>query len=163
MVDDSGITWSCPQCDRVNPLDADRCEVCDFAFTELLATPESGDDRPERDPGTATLLSLVLPGAGHAYLGMWGQAVARAIISTWVVAVAFFAGRSGGPGAMPILGLFGIAAFGLWLVSAHDAYREATGDPRAALLRDRMFLYTVLGLLGLLAIVVFTAALQVRG
>jgi len=136
--------------------------VCGFAFAKLLI-PEEESARPERDPGTVTLVSLAMPGAGHAYLGMWGQAIARAVLTIWVVAVAVFAVLSAGPGSLFISALFGLAAFGLWLVAAHDAYREATHNPQAVLLRDRYFLYVVLGLLFLLMIVVFAAAFRAAG
>jgi hypothetical protein len=58
--------------------------------------------------------------------------------------------------------VFGIAATALWIVHAHDAYREASGDPRSVLLQGKVFLYTVLGLLGVLILLLVGAALSGR-
>jgi hypothetical protein len=85
----------------------------------------------KRDPGTVTLMSLFFPGAGHAYLGLWPQAIARGVIGALVG----------------------------WALSAHDAYREATGRRYAVILKDRGFLFVVLGILLLLtAMVIVTLA-----
>lgn len=102
---------------------------------------------PERDPGTAAMLSLFMPGAGHGYLGLWGQAVSRAILGLWVSGIVLLAGLQDGAGSGLIAIVFGAASFGLWIVTAHDAYREASHDPGAVILKGRTFLFTVLGLL----------------
>lgn len=105
------------------------------------------------------LVSLFMPGAGHAYLGMWGQAIARGAISIWVVFTALIGAIQGSV----MLGVvFGTAAVALWAVAAHDAYREASGAPSAVLLKGRIFLYVVLGLLLLLMVMLFLGAMQAR-
>jgi hypothetical protein len=48
-------------------------------------------------------------------------------------------------------------------VAAHDAYQEARGHSAATLLKGRVFMYVVLGLLGLLFVMLVGAAFQARG
>ena len=154
-----GITWKCAVCDSVNPLDLKHCSVCGAALAATLREPEP---QPiARDPGKVTLLSLLLPGAGHAYLGLWGQAIARAVTSIWVLFVLLATGVQQGLSApMPIF--FALASFALWAATAHDAFREAVGDPRSVLLRGRTFLYVVMGLIALSVVMVFVTALGAR-
>jgi hypothetical protein len=139
-------------------MDLEHCVACGTPFAETLR--ESAPAGPERDPGTAALISLFLPGAGHAYVGMWGQAVARAIISIWVVFTALLGAVQR---TIPLALVFGIAAIALWVVAAHDAYQEARGHSAATLLKGRVFMYVVLGLLGLLFVMLVGAAFQARG
>jgi ribosomal protein L40E len=155
-VANDGITWSCRRCDAVNDLAQSNCNVCGTPFADVLREP--GPMRPERDPGTTALLSLLCPGVGHAYLGLWGQAIARAVVSVWVGLVVLFAALQGGPGALPTILAFGAVAFCLWGVAAHDAYREARGEGDATALKSKHFLFLVLGLLGLqVGLMVLTA------
>jgi len=51
---------------------------------------DSGPRRAEHDPGTAAVWSLLLLGAGHAYSGLWGQAIARGVVSLWEIAIVMF-------------------------------------------------------------------------
>lgn len=160
-VTDEGITWRCAVCENVNDLGQSICTVCGASFAETVrpAPPE----RPPRDPGTAALLSLIFPGAGHWYVGLKGQAIARAVISMWVVSVAIIAAiQKGVPGSIPLALVFGLAATALWMVAAHDAFREAQGDESQVLLRGRAFMYIVLGLLFLLMVMMIPAVLSVR-
>ncbi|MEA2447986.1 MAG: hypothetical protein QOK47_1623, partial [Actinomycetota bacterium] len=147
-VTEAGITWTCAVCDSVNPIDAAICLVCNTPFAE---TVREKPERIQRDPNTAALISLFMPGAGHAYIGQWGQATARAIVSLWtllVVTIAIFSKDQ--PGSTPIALIFGFASVALWAITAHDAYREARNEPQQVLLKGRVFLYLVLGLLTLL-------------
>jgi hypothetical protein len=141
------ITWTCTRCDETNDLAENVCAVCGTPFAEVLRDP--GPERPARDPGTAALLSLLFPGAGHAYVGAWGQAIARGIVSAWACLVVLFALFQGGRGTLPAALAFGAAAFLLWVAAAHDAFREAQGAPESALVKPKHFLFLVLGLLGL--------------
>jgi hypothetical protein len=152
------ITWACKWCEARNPLAEQRCTVCGAGFGEILK-----EEKPlvARDPGTVALISLFFPGAGHAYMGRWGQAVARAVISLWALLVCFFAGVQGGQGIM-LAAVFGVIAFALWVIAAHDAYREASGSSALALIKSNHFLYLVLGLLGLQISMVFFVALSAR-
>jgi hypothetical protein len=157
---DDGILWRCTSCDTENRLEEPACTVCGTAFAEAMRPPAA--DRPQRDPGTTALVSLFFPGAGHAYLGLWPQAIARAVVSVWVVLMALFFAIGGKSGSTAVAVLYGAAAFGLWMTAAHDAFREANGEPNQVLLQGRRFTYLVLGLLMLLLASLFLAALANR-
>lgn len=157
-VTSEGIEWTCAHCAAANPLAADSCSVCGASFADTIR--EEAPARSPRDPGKAALFSLVFPGAGHAYIGLWGQAAARGVISTWVVMVAIFSALQRGSGSGSMVATFSAVAFGLWLLGAHDAYREADLDAGAVLLKGRRFVFLVLGLLLLLAVLLVAAGLR---
>lgn len=153
-ITETGIVWTCTRCETANPLDASVCSVCGTTFADVIRPP---DGRPERDPNTVAMYSLFFPGAGHWYLGLKGQAVARGVLSVWVVLVAVLAGVAGSV----LMGVvFGLAALGLWIAAAHDAYREARSESAAVILRGRIFLYLVLGLLLLMVVLLVAAGIQ---
>jgi ribosomal protein L40E len=156
-----GITWTCPTCETPNPIDSDVCSVCGTTFSQMVhPEPEMVD----KDPNTAALISLFFPGAGHGYLGLWGDAIARGVISLWVAAVAFIAAFAGEQASGRLVTiLFGFVAFGLWGVASHDAYRAARKERERVILKGRGFLFLVLGLLGLLLLIVVGSALRARG
>jgi hypothetical protein len=154
------VVWTCSRCDTENPLDQQVCAVCGTSFAEVV---KPKDDGPERDPGTATLFSLFFPGAGHGYLGLWGQAIARGVLHAWVLFVVLIALFQRGPGSVPVAVVFGLAATALWGVSAHDAYREARHESSQVLLKGKVFLYLVLGLLVLLMVLLVSSGLRARG
>jgi len=158
-VTEEGILWTCRACETENPIDLERCSACGTAFSDTLKEPEAA--REYRDPGKTAMYSLFLPGAGHAYLGLWGQAIARAVISIWVVFTALMGAiqRSGGT---VIAVVFGLAAAALWVIAAHDSYREAQGDRSMVILKGKLFLYVVLGLLLVLLVLLVTAGLSAR-
>ena len=157
---DDGILWRCSSCDTENRLEEPTCTVCGIPFAEAVQPP--APERRQRDPGTTALISLLFPGAGHAYLGLWAQAIARAVVSVWVVFMALFFAIGGNDGSMPVALLYGAAGFALWVVAAHDAFREANGESKLVLLHGRRFTYLVLGLLSLLLAALFLTALTNR-
>lgn len=157
---DEGILWRCTSCDTENPLEEPACTVCGTAFAEAMRPP--APQRLQRDPGTTAMISLFFPGAGHAWLGMWPQAIARAVLSIWVSLMASFFAVGGKTGAVPVALLYGATSFGLWATAAHDAYREANGQPRQVILQGRRFTYLVLGLLMLLLASLFLTAFSNR-
>lgn len=157
---EEGILWRCSSCENENRLEEQVCAVCGTPFAEVMRPP--GPERPQRDPGTTAMISLFFPGAGHAYLGMWPQAIARAVVSVWVGLMALFFAVGGKSGSLPVAVLFGLTAFGLWATAAHDAYREANGESRQVLLHGRRFTYLVLGLLMLLLAALFLTAFTNR-
>lgn len=153
-----GLVWACARCGADNPLAAMVCSVCDAPFADLFREAEPA--RPARDAGKAALMSLFMPGAGHAYLGLWGEGIARAVLST-LAGSAFFAGAIGGGGAQRLLvaGLFALVSAALWGVTAHDAYREAQGQTGSVILRGRAFLWVVVGLLVALVVALVLPAI----
>lgn len=156
------VWWTCSVCGHVNGLDARACQTCGASFGDAVAGSER--PRPERDPNAAALYSLLLPGAGHAYLGYVGQAIARAVMSIWVVGVALIAVFAGGGGPSALISAsYGIAAVGLWLAAAHDAFREANEQPGLVWLSGRRFLYVTLGLIAVLFMVITLGAIGARG
>jgi hypothetical protein len=161
-VSETGITWSCALCDTENPIDAAHCHVCGASFAETVRPAPA--ERPQRDPNAAALVSLFFPGAGHAYLGLWGQAVARAVTTAWVLVVILVGAlQEGAAGSGFIPALFSLVAFALWIVAAHDAYREANSESQLVILKPRYFLYLVMGLLLLLFLAVVIAGFRARG
>lgn len=159
-VTEEGITWTCSVCETVNPLDHALCSVCDAPFAKTVLPEE---ERPQRDPNMAALVSLFMPGAGHAYVGLWGQAVARAIVSLWVIMVVFVAAlQRGVAGSNLVMGVFGVVAVGLWGIAAHDAYREANDESALVILKGKFFFYMVLGLLLLLVGLLMMALMKAQ-
>jgi ribosomal protein L40E len=160
-VTEEGIRWVCRVCGTPNGIEVQVCEVCGATFADHVR-PKA--ERPTRDPSTAALVSLFFPGAGHAYVGLWGQAVARAVLSLWVLLVVIVGILDKDvPGSLVMATIFGIAALGLWMIAAHDAFREASNDTGRVLLRGKRFLYVVLGLMALLFVAMFIALLSARG
>ena len=160
-VSEEGITWRCATCGSDNSLEESICSVCGATFADTFRPPE---ERPARDPAKAALYSLFFPGAGHAYVGMWGQAVARGVLSAWVLLVTLVGILDRDvPGSLIMALLFGLASLGLWAVAAHDAYREAANESGQVLMRGRRFLYVVLGLMALLFLMMFIAMMTARG
>lgn len=155
-VTETGITWICARCDTENPLDAQICTVCGAAFADTVHPPKP---LPERDPNTVALYSLFFPGAGHWYLELKGQAVARAVLSTWVVLIALIGGVQG---SLSLAIPFAVAAFALWGLAAHDAYREARREPTQVILKGRTFVYVVMGLLLLMVVLLVAAGLRAQ-
>ena len=108
--------------------------------------------------------SLFFPGAGHAYLGQWGQAVARGVLSLWALAVVGVAALQGSAGGARVIAIvFGLVATALWTVDAHDAYREASQEPSLVILKGKMFFYLVIALLGLLMSMLVFAFMKAQG
>jgi hypothetical protein len=129
--------------------------VCGASFAATVAPRAPA---PDRDARTAAALSLLWPGVGHAYLGDWGQALARAVAGAWVTFVALLLGVSAGPGAPAAL-LFSVAALALTLVAAHDAYRAAAGRPQEAILSGRALTWVFVALMCLSLVAVVASGL----
>ena len=160
-VTDRGIVWRCIRCDSENAMDSSMCTTCGAPIADTLRPPER--ELPQRDPNNVAMISLFFPGAGHAYIGMWGQAIARAALSVWVIFTALMgAVQKEIRGGMVLAAVFGLAAFLLWVIAAHDSYREARREPSQVILQGRRFLYTVMGLLGLLFVLLVGTALMSR-
>jgi hypothetical protein len=152
--------WSCSKCHNENSIDAGSCTVCGTRLADALSAEEQ--PRPRKEPNAVALVSLAWPGAGHAYLGLWGQGVGRGVIALWLAAVVLVTGIQGGAVSLVPL-TFGVIAFAFWIVAAHDAYREATGASSMVVLKQRYFLYVVLALLMLLLALVVVQGLGAGG
>ena len=150
------VSWTCRLCETPNHLTANTCEVCGATFADTMRPP---GPKITGDPNQAALYSLFWPGAGHAYLGQWGQALARSIMSAWVLVVTAFLlfGASGG-GSKVFAVVFGLVATALWLAGAHDAFREASGQQSLVILHGRRYLYVTGTLMGLLFLMLLAGA-----
>ena len=159
-VTEEGILWTCRVCDTENPFEAEVCSVCGLSFAKNIQEPEK-TVKP-RDPGTTVMFSMFFPGVGHAYLGLWGQAFARATIGLWLLFTAAMGAvqRNGG---LVIAIVFGLAALAHWGVTAHDAFRESEGMRGLVILKGKVLLYSVLGLLLILVLLLIMAGMQARG
>lgn len=156
-VTDVGIQWTCAVCESQNPIEVEVCSACGAPFADTVR-----DKRAESitgDPNNAAMYSLFLPGAGHAYLGLWGDAIARAVISlfTLTVAVTSFFGE-----APLVVAVFGLLSFALWIVAAHDAYREARHESGRVIIRTRHYGYVMLAILGVLFVMLMVTYLGLR-
>jgi hypothetical protein len=145
--------WPCPVCDNRNPLELDACAACGTPFARLLQEPER---RPEISPQSALLSSLIFPGLGHWKCGKPFDGLARAVLFTWTLAtvlvIALSRSGKGGFGAtIGLLGLFLVATVLLYVLSALDAHRIASGE--SELMTSRILLWGSAGLMLLAAIV----------
>jgi hypothetical protein len=156
-VTEAGIQWQCGVCATQNPIEVQVCTACGSPFAETVR--EDSEDQITGDPNSAALFSLFFPGAGHGYLGLWGDAIARAIISVFTVGVAAFSFVSDAP---LVTITFGLLSFSLWLAAAHDAYREASHQSNSVLIRTRHYGFVMLGILGLLFLMLMITYLGLR-
>jgi len=155
-VGTGGINWACKHCETVNSIETQDCSSCGMPFADLLRSPETV--RPTRDPNRVAVISLIWPGAGHAYIGDWGQAIARGVVGFWVLVVAAVALLQSGPGAMSTI--FGGISFIFWAVTAHDAFQEASKAPSKVILQSRYLPWLVMGILVLLMGMLVVQGLQ---
>ena len=146
LVGTDGISWACKHCDCVNSIDTDVCSVCGMSFADLLRP--AAPDKPQRDPNTVALISLFWPGAGHGYIGQWGQAIARGVVSFLLLVVTSVTFAQSGAGGMTMV--FGGIAFSFWAIAAHDSFQEASNAPNKVILRPKYLLWLVLGVLMLM-------------
>jgi hypothetical protein len=147
-------SWDCPVCAARNPIEASACSVCGASFARLFQSPEQ--ERPSIDPKSAALWSLAFAGLGHWRAGLRAEGVARMILFAWTLGtvLVILVSSGGGFGAgWSLFGLYAIAAIGIYVLSAVDAYRVAAGlDP---LVPSRMLLWSSAVLI-LLSIVLAT-------
>ena len=162
-VTEEGIRWTCGTCETENPIESTFCSACGAPIAATVVP--SAKKRVEGDPGTAALLSMAFAGAGHGYLKLWGQAIARGVVQLWIlltVVAGFSQADNGGRGGI-VAAIFSLVALGFTMVAAHDAYREARHEANQTILKGRMFLYVVLALLMLLMTLLVVTGLQARG
>lgn len=122
--------WTCPVCEAQNPIEAAACSTCGTPFARLFEEPA---DRPIVDPQSAAAWSMALPGLGHWKLGRRADAVARVVMFAWafgallVLLVSRFGSGGLGP-TLPLFLLFLGSAVAIYVLSAVDAYRIASGE-----------------------------------
>jgi len=146
-VDDGRTTWICPACETRNPIEADLCSACGTPFGRLFGEPE---DRPQVDPQTAAVWSMVFPGLGHWRLGRKGDAFARFAMFAWAfgaLLVLLFSrfGKGGLGPTYPLFLVFLLASVTIYVLSAVDAYRIAGGG--APIVGSRALLWGSVGLI----------------
>lgn len=144
------LVWACPACGRDNSIEALRCSVCNTPLATLFEPPSTP---PAPSPRTAMLLSAVLPGAGHAAVGLGAAGVARGVLWLWTLLVGLLltlrdVRRS--PGVVHGLGiLFLLAAAAVWGLCMAEVVRATRGD-RTLIARGRALTWATAALTFLL-------------
>ena len=138
--------WVCPACEHENALDLDRCDRCGTPFAALFAEPE---EPVVVAPSRAMAWSLLLPGLGHWMLGRKLDGIARMVLFLWtagtvLVLLTSRSGQGGLGSAALLLLLFLVATVALYVTSAIDARRIASGDDPSV--GSRMLLWAAVGL-----------------
>lgn len=152
--------WPCAVCDSRNAIEADVCAFCGAPFGKTL---ERSEARPRVEPMTAFTRSLIFPGLGHKALGRGLEGFVRTVLFVWTVGTAAMLWSSGSAegglgGAAPMIMLFGVSALFVYLVTAVDAYRGASGT--APVLPSRVWLWLAAALVMVSALL---AALAIAG
>jgi len=120
-------TWPCPTCGTQNPIELDLCSVCGTSFGQLFREEAAGG--PAVSPRDAFLWSLTYPGVGHAKAGRTPDGIARGTLFTLTFGLALVIVTSGvsSPAVFGVVVLLLGSALVLYLGSAAEAYRIATG------------------------------------
>lgn len=121
--------WPCPVCGNRNLIELNQCAACGTPFARLFQEAEPG---PRVSAREAAAWSLALPGLGHWKCGRPLDGIVWMAISLWTVGtvVLMFLSRTGSSGlgpTIPLLIVFLVAIVVLWVTSALDAYRIASG------------------------------------
>ena len=155
--------WPCPGCGFSSPMSSDRCQICGTPFAKLFDEPARR--RPRVEPEKAVLSSLLLPGLGHARCGRLAEGIARGVLFAW----AFVTGLllmlvhlPTGAGPLSAVGwLFFVAAGAVYLVSALDSYRLASGEDQ--ILSPKTLLYGSAGLVAMSMVSLLMLVFKVSG
>ncbi len=121
--------WPCPVCGNRNPIELNQCASCGTPFARLF---QEAEPRPQVSAREAAAWSLALPGLGHWKCGRQLDGIVWMAICLWTVGtvILMLLSRTGSSGLGPTIPLFVLflAAIGvLWVTSALDAYRIASG------------------------------------
>ncbi len=122
-------TWTCRVCDTANPVEASACSACHTSIFDVFG---GGDAQAVITPGAAVAWSLLVPGWGHARAGqgLLGAAIGGVVVLSAVFGAALWQTGMSGFGIALVL-----AAVGVYLVAALDAFRWASGQAEETLLR----------------------------
>ena len=145
-VEDGRLTWTCPACEARSAIEASVCATCGTPFARLF---QKDDERPEMDPQSAAVWSMVFPGLGHWKLGRRADAIARFAMFAWafgalMILVVSRVGKGGFGPTFPLFVLFAFASATIYVLSAVDAYRIAAGEE--PLVSSRALLWASAGL-----------------
>lgn len=155
------IEWRCEVCQEWNLVGLARCTVCgtSMAGPEPTPTKDAKASRP-----VVLFLTVLLPGAGHAALGQMATAWARGLtFLLWfvggasLVISALSSGEAWLPGVILLLG-----AAALWTITLLDVLSLLAGRTRQ-LLDARLFLWLVVGVIGLLMLTFMATFSRVGG
>jgi hypothetical protein len=155
------IEWRCEVCQSWNLVGLARCTVCATPMTGPEAAPA-----PDRraTPPVVLLLTVLLPGAGHAALGRMATAWARGLTyllwllgGTTLLITALSSSESPLPGVILLLG-----AAALWLITLLDVQSLLANRTRQ-ILDARVFLWLVVGVIGLLMVTFMATFSRVGG
>lgn len=158
------IDWRCATCDSWNPLEITRCAVCGASFSTALQGPEDAAPPSAVSEQTAVLASVALPGLGHVLAGRRLTGWLRIIFFLGWAVGGFLLARaavSSGQPITPSLPLF-VGALVIWVASVVDAQATVrTGSD--TILVPRVFMWLVIGVVGLLMVTFVAASLSVGG
>lgn len=152
--------WPCPVCGNRNAIELNVCAVCGTPFGKLFEEPARA--RPHVTAEQAAVWSLLFPGLGHWKLGRGADGLARAILFVWtlgtllVLVVSRFGKGGLGPTTALVL-LFLAASLVLYVTSAYDAYRLASGE--TPLVSSRTLLWGSAGLVVLSVLIATLVAI----
>lgn len=158
---DGEFEWRCEICEEWNLVGLARCSVCG---TSMGGPHDATGSRQPAAPGVVLLLTVLLPGAGHAALGLMATAWARGLTyllwllgGTTLLVTAISSGESVLPGIIPLLG-----ALALWVITLLDVQSLLANRARQ-ILDARVFLWLVVGVIGLLMLTFMATFSRVGG
>lgn len=154
------LAWPCAACGHENGIELEVCERCGTSFAALMKSDEKPPDVP---PQLAFRRSLIYPGLGHAMVGRSLDGIARGALFAMLLMMLIIVLLSGFSGVLSwvVLALFIAMCLVVYLETAWEAYRLASGDP--PLITSRMLLWVATGvILGSSAILAYTLAIVAR-
>lgn len=149
---EGGVAWRCPACGEDNPIDQPLCSVCATPMSALFTEPKPA---LRRTGATAMWLSMLMPGAGHAWAGKGGDAFARIILWIWTAGIGVLLvtrSKAKAAGVFKSVGMVFLAgAVAVWTLSLLESQRLARGEARP-LIPSKVLLYGTVGLTAVLFI-----------
>jgi hypothetical protein len=150
------LAWPCAACGHENGIELEVCERCGTSFAALMKSDEKPPNVP---PQLAFRRSLIYPGLGHAMVGRSLDGIARGALFAMLLMMMIIFLLSGVSGTLGwvVLALFVAMCLVVYLETAWEAYRLASGDP--PLITSRMLLWVATGvILGSSAIFAYSLA-----
>jgi hypothetical protein len=156
---DRAPTWPCPTCGNDNDLELDACVVCGTTFASMMRQGEA----PEPvDPKEALSASLLFPGLGHRKVGRGLDGLARGVLFSVLAAMAItiLVSGVGSAGTFAVFSFFLVAALLVYVGSAYEAHRLASGGTPVVSSRALLWatVAVVMGSVTLLALSLVSAA-----